>query len=122
VSPNFFPVNKRGFGDYIFDKDDNTDRNYHFTMELKSHFTYQGGEVFRFTGDDDLFVFIAGKLVIDLGGVHEAYSAELRLDDLNWLKKGFVYDFKIFYAERHTWSANFRAYTSIGLLCDRVDR
>jgi fibro-slime domain-containing protein len=44
-----------------------------FTDEARYYFRYDGGTglTLQFYGDDDLFIFINGKLVVDLGGVHQ---------------------------------------------------
>ena len=86
--------------------------NYHFTFRLNTSFTYQAGQNFTFTGDDDVWVFIDGKLVIDLGGVHGAMSQGVNLDTLG-LTNGNDYAFDLFFAERHTTDSNFRIDTSI---------
>ena len=103
----FFPLDGAGFG--------NTpgyDHNFSFTTELHLKFTYNGGETFSFTGDDDLWVFINGSLAIDLGGLHTPSSASVDLDTLG-LTKGTQYDIELFNAERHTVQSNFRVDTNL---------
>ena len=60
--------------------DEGNPHNFHFTSEIHTQFTYEGGEVFTFTGDDDLWMFINGRLAIDLGGLHPSLSASIDLD------------------------------------------
>lgn len=109
----FFPIDGAGFGD------EGNPHNYHFTYELRAQFLYQGGELFRFTGDDDLFTFINGKLAIDLGGVHGAMSQEIDLDvsaQALGITPGNVYALDFFFAERHTSESNFRIDTNISFI------
>ncbi len=112
VSNAFFPIDGLGFGN------EGNPHNYHFTSEFISQFTYNGGEDFTFVGDDDLWVFINGKLAIDLGGTHTAYTASVDLDaaanDLG-IKVGQSYALALFHAERHTTESNFRIDTTIHL-------
>jgi len=117
----FFPLDGRGWDDeYI--GDDGKLHNFSFTFELHTTFGYVGGEQFTFTGDDDVFVFINGKLVVDLGGVHGAETKSIQLDTLTTddaamapvpLTPKTTYPLDIFYNERHTVSSHFRMDTSI---------
>jgi len=109
-SSAFFPIDGQGF-----DNEGNS-HNYHFTYEIRTEFEYKGGEVFTFTGDDDLFTYINGKLVIDLGGVHGAETGTVDLNDRAaelGITIGQKYPLDFFFAERHTSESNFRIDTTI---------
>jgi fibro-slime domain-containing protein len=110
---DFFPLDGLGWGEEV------DGHNFHFTTELHGTFRYRGGEVFTFTGDDDVFVFVNGKLALDLGGVHGPEAGTVDFDaqagDLG-ITTGNVYTLDVFHAERHTSMSNFRIETSIDCL------
>ncbi|MEL6330566.1 MAG: fibro-slime domain-containing protein [Planctomycetota bacterium] len=108
----FFPINGELFGDF-----NGTGKNFHFTYELETQFEYEAnsGQVFKFIGDDDVWVYVDGKCVIDLGGVHAAAEQTINLDRLDWLRDGQTYTLKFFFAERHTTQSNFRIETTLQL-------
>ncbi len=109
----FFPLNNKMFGNSAGDS-----KNFHFTYELDTEFKYEKGKghVFTFKGDDDVWVFIDGKLVIDIGGIHGAVTQTIELDRLTWLEDGHMYSLKLFFAERHRTQSNCRIETTLNLM------
>jgi fibro-slime domain-containing protein len=110
-SKAFFPIDNMGFGNTA-----NQQHNFHFTTEGHVKFGYVAGQKFTFRGDDDLWIFVNGKLALDLGGMHLPISATIDFDaqaaDLG-IHAGGTYQMDIFHAERHTKDSNFRIETNI---------
>lgn len=111
----FFPLDGALFGDQ------GRSHNFHFTLHLegllKMDGLADGDETFSFTGDDDLWIYVDGKLFIDLGSVHGAASAFFKESDL--IAAGLLpdvdYALDIFFAERHTSASSFSITTSLAI-------
>ena len=111
-SSRFYPLDDVETDEEFQNDMDGNPRNFGFTTELHTSFEYKGGETFTFRGDDDVFVFIDEKLVVDLGGVHGPEEGTVELDELG-LTKGEVYHFDLFQAERNPVGSNFRIETTL---------
>ena len=110
-SAAFFPIDGMGFGNSAGQA-----HNFHFTTEAHVKFGYVKGQKFTFRGDDDLWIFVNGKLALDLGGMHLPIAATIDFDlqaaELG-ISPGGTYQMDIFHAERHTDQSNFRIETNI---------
>lgn len=160
----FFPLDSL---DTFFEKGNNQDYtnqkqyasdkegvpNHYFGMHLNGHMVYpEGGMVevekngikveeemvFNFSGDDDFWLFIDDKLVLDLGGIHKTMKGSINfangkvtqqiktndaqtqttekyeiidLKDIlgeDWAKVGDDYEINVFYLERGHDASNFK--------------
>lgn len=87
--------------------------NWYFGMEFTVNFKvgdYTGPMEYYFRGDDDFWLFIDGKLAVDIGGIHQV--AGQSIDLRAWMdKKGMLKDkneqhtMKIYYMERGAWGS-----------------
>lgn len=84
--------------------DDGKDHNNMFGMQYSINFEltedYVGPLEYYFFGDDDMWVFLDGRLVCDIGGVHSSVGAYVNLWD--YIEKGDAgkHTLKFYYTER----------------------
>ena len=108
----FFPIDGMLLGPTATPPNEGFPHNFSFTFELHTLFSYSKGQVFNFQGDDDVWVFINNKQVVDLGGIHDIGTQNVNLDTLG-LTEGMTYPLDFFFAERHCCQSNFVLSTSI---------
>ena len=132
ISRFMYPPCGKGYDAYLGDTTDNqagaaADASYpanpngNYTLRGESQFVYSKGtnQYFEFTGDDDVYLFINGKLVLDLGGAHWSLSKTVYMDQIAEkcdLKNGEVATFTFFYMERFSDCSNFGIRTNLELV------
>ena len=107
---NFNPVDAQLYGDG-FDE-----HNFYFTYEIDAKFIYNssGNQFFWFKGDDDCWIFIDGKLVIDHGGIASNREQRIDLNRMN-LTNGQQYFLRLFLAERFQPQTQFHIRTNLNM-------
>jgi len=114
-------------------------RNYNYVLESNGEFVYHEEDnlFFEFEGDDDVYLFINGQLVLDLGGGHSISNSSFNVNDyVVWardvlknptaysdaeiaraealsLENGEIASFDFYYMERHGFGANMRIVTNM---------
>lgn len=82
----FYPLDEADFSDGDFVNEDG--HNHLFTMAFAVPFSplLSGDEEMTIEADDDTFVFVKDKLVLDMGGIHDATVGRIKIN-----KEGEVY-------------------------------
>ena len=127
----FYPLSKKGYDAYFGDTTDmqinSTSSGFYpetpngnFTLRGEAQFVYNSADnlFFTFTGDDDVYLFVNGTLVLDMGGAHWPVERPVNLNEVAskcGLKDGEVATFTFFYMERCADASNFSIKTNIEL-------
>lgn len=119
TSSDFWPLDGKGFHAANANELYSKREEYHglFTTHFQSYFRYNGGETFTFSGDDDVWVYFNGQLVMELAGIHGDWQQRITFkkdgepvqsigDSIEvygsqyGMYPGGIYDMQMFHAER----------------------
>ena len=115
INDEFYPIDDRLYGN------ENGPHNGNFTFETYFSFVYVacGSQFFEVGGADDVYLFIDGRLVIDLGGVMNEQEQIIEFDRLG-LTDGETYQARFFYANRHTYSSDLSLRTNVEIIMPAI--
>lgn len=144
--PSFRHTDTPYFKDAGVDNEEDTtdsyvNRDYNFVAECHGHFLYEENRnlYFSFEGDDDVYLFVNGQLVLDIGGAHSIADQKILLNDYVTaahtavssgtftardqalaLEDGNNYRFDLYYMERHGYGANLQISTNIRVYNENI--
>ncbi|MDY5280159.1 SpaA isopeptide-forming pilin-related protein [Sharpea porci] len=104
-SSDFFPLNHVSSVQNNNEDKENGTKNVYFGMRYDFTFTlgdYNGPLNYTFNGDDDLWVFLDGQLVLDDGGIHGAIEKSVNIKEKlgSSPDKSAVHQITVLYMER----------------------
>lgn len=108
----FWPVD-----DALLGNDTADGHNGSFTVRIDASFVHErgAGQSLTIACDDDAWVYVNGRLVVDLGGVHPVRGESVEFDRLAWLRDGERCFVSILRAERRCGGSNLRLVSAMAL-------